>query len=248
MVEDVETLERATLAAVPPQQRVEVDGWLVALDGGTVGRAHSAVPMRHSRITADSVPRVEEAFANAGRAPVYRVPRLASFDGVQQALSGMGLSATLPTLTMAGPLQEFAATSGSVQVRMLDAPDEAWASVFLGQGFDPVDAASRIAILRRGEHSVFAAALVEGRVAAVGLANTAHGWCGIHGMRTAPAFRGRGLATAILGALSSDATSKGVRRAFLQVEEANVAAQRLYRRGGLQPLWCYEYWRRPDQA
>ncbi len=242
MVVDVESLERATLAAVPPQRLLEVEGWLVALDDGTVGRAHSAAPIRHARMTADAVAPVQLVFAEAGRVPVYRVPQLAAFDEVRQELARIGLSVSQPTLTMAGPLAGFAAMPCTAEVRLLDTPDQDWAGVFLGEGFDPVDAASRIAILRRGVKSVFAAAMLEGQVVAVGSASTAHGWCGIHGMRTAPAFRGRGLASAILGALARDASTKGVKRSFLQVEQANAAAQRLYRRGGLERVWCYDYW------
>jgi ribosomal protein S18 acetylase RimI-like enzyme len=241
---DIEALERATLAALPPQQLMEVEGWLVGLDEGTVGRAHSAVPLRHRSITPDSVHRAREAFAAAGRAPVYRLPQLAAFDTVRAMLAADGFDASTPTLTQAGPLQGITDLQPSVPVRLLAEPDEAWSRVFLGEGFDPVDGASRMAILRRGRHSVFAAALVDGEVAAVGLACNAHGWCGIHGMRTLPAFRGRGLATAILGALARDAAAKGVRRAFLQVEQANAAAQQVYRRAGLETVWCYEYWSR----
>ena len=241
---DIEALERATLAAVPPQQLAEVDGWLVGLDDGTVGRSHSAVPLRHRAITPNSVRRVRETFAAARRAPVYRIPRLAAFDAVRAVLVAEGFEASTPTLTQTGPLQAVADLQPCVPVRVLDEPDEAWSHVFLGEGFDPVDGASRMAILRRGRQSVFAAALVDGEVAAVGLAGIAHGWCGIHGMRTLPAFRRRGLASAILGALARAAAAKGVRRAFLQVEEANAAAQQVYRRAGLEPVWCYEYWSR----
>jgi ribosomal protein S18 acetylase RimI-like enzyme len=241
---DIEALERATLAAVPPQQLAEVEGWLVGLDDGTVGRSHSAVPLRHHSITPDSVRRLQDSFAAAGRAAVYRIPRLATFGALRAVLSADGFIARTPTLTETGPLQAIADLTSSITVRLLDAPDDAWSRVFLGKGFDPVDGASRMAILRRGRHSVFAAALVDGEVAAVGLACTAHGWCGIHGMRTLPAFRRRGLATAILGALARDAAAKGVRRAFLQVEETNAAAHEVYRRAGLEPAWCYEYWAR----
>ena len=44
---DIEAIERATLDAVPPEQTAVLDGWLLGLDRGTVGRAHSAVPLTH---------------------------------------------------------------------------------------------------------------------------------------------------------------------------------------------------------
>jgi hypothetical protein len=48
MKHDVENIERATLAAVSPEAVLELSGWLLAFDTGTVGRAKSAVPMLHT--------------------------------------------------------------------------------------------------------------------------------------------------------------------------------------------------------
>jgi ribosomal protein S18 acetylase RimI-like enzyme len=66
----------------------------------------------------------------------------------------------------------------------------------------------------------------------------------VHGMRTLPAFRGRGCARSILAAFASEARRRDVARAFLQVEQGNEKAQALYRRAGLADAWSYEYWKR----
>ena len=99
---DIEAIERATFEAVRPQQLVEIPGWLVGLDDGTVGRAHSAAPLRHEGIDPASVPSLQRIFAKAGREPVFRVPRLPAFDAVRTALAATGASASKPTLTMVG--------------------------------------------------------------------------------------------------------------------------------------------------
>jgi N-acetylglutamate synthase len=54
MKHDVENIERATLAAVSPEAVLELSGWLLAFDTGTVGRAKSAVPMLHTVDMADA--------------------------------------------------------------------------------------------------------------------------------------------------------------------------------------------------
>lgn len=240
---DIESLERATLAAVPPQELLALDGWLVALDDGTVGRAHSAVPTRHDAVRADVLPDMLDRYAARGLRAAFRVPKAASFDGVRAFLSSRGGRASQPTLTMAGALDGLARLSAADDVELADTAGEDWAQVFLGEGFDPVDGASRLAILRRARHSVFASVRREGQVVAVGSACFAEGWCGLHGLRTAPAWRGRGVGSAMLAALARHARRRGLSRAFLQVEEANTGAQRLYRRAGLRTAWCYEYWR-----
>ena len=240
-MDEVESLERATFAAVPPQRLETAPGWLVGIDDGTVGRAHSAVPIRHAAIDAASTDAVFACFAAHGKSPVFRVPLARAFDPVRARLVGRGLQPSQPTLTMTAA-RLVAAAGTTALVRLSATADEAFAAAFLGEDFEPRDAASRLAILRRAKASVFARVEVEGATVAVGIGGIAEGWLGIHGMRTLPAWRGRGLASAILAALARRAVAQGVRRAFLQVESSNPA-QRLYRRAGLRDAWGYEYWR-----
>jgi GNAT superfamily N-acetyltransferase len=66
---------------------------------------------------------------------------------------------------------------------------------------------------------------------------------------TRPADRRRGVATAILQHAASWATGQGAWRLYLQVEEDNLSALRLYRRLGFQPSHHYHYRvQRPDQV
>ena len=124
-----------------------------------------------------------------------------------------------------------------------DAPDAAWTALFLGEGFDPVDGASRVRTLSRAQDSVYASVRAQGQVLAVGVAAFGHGWASVHGMRTAPACRGQGLAGRVLAGLAEAALQRRMARVFLQVDAANTAAQALYRRAGFATAWCYEYWR-----
>lgn len=244
---DVESVERATLAAVPPQAQEELPGWLLGLDRGTVGRAHSAVPLQHVAPQADVLATIEARYAAHGLAPVLRLPRLACFDAMRTVSDARGYASAKPVLVQVGTVRAMAAIGAGAGIALAPTPDEGWAAVLLGEGFDPVDGASRLAILRRAIQSVFAGVQVQGQVVAVGSACFSHGWCGIHGMRTAPAFRGRGLASRILAALAAEAQRRGIERAFLQVEEGNPA-QALYRRAGFATAWVYEYWQRRAAA
>lgn len=242
--EEIEALERATLAAVPPRQVQALDGWLVGLDDGTVGRAHSAVPTRHARVRADLLATIEEAYVAASRRASFRIPQVPAFDLARAWLRAQGYTPRQPTLTQAGGVGGLSQLPSAHVVELHAQPPPGWAGVFLGAGFDPVDGESRIAILRRGRDSMFASVRVGDEVAAVGSACFSHGWCGIHGMRTAPPARGRGCAAAILAAFGRLAAERGVDRVFLQVEEANAPARSLYRRAGFRTAWCSDYWRR----
>ena len=122
-------------------------------------------------------------------------------------------------------------------------PDDAWAAVFLGEGFDPVDGACRVRAFSRAPDAVYASVRDDGRTLAVGIASFGFGWASIHGMWTDRAHRGRGLAGRVLAGLADAARARGIDRVFLQVEEGNAPARALYARAGFTPVWRYVYWR-----
>jgi ribosomal protein S18 acetylase RimI-like enzyme len=122
-------------------------------------------------------------------------------------------------------------------------PSAPWASVYTADGFDPVDGANRVQLLSRSHHVVYAHASEDGQALAAGTGSISHGWLSIHGMRTVPSARGRGLASRILAGLAAHAAAQGVRRMFLQVEDDNPVAQGLYSKAGFGTAWRYHYWR-----
>lgn len=242
----VESIERATLAAVPPRAVVELDGWLLALDDGTVGRARSAAPLHHDEPDASLIPRIEAVYRSRGLPPAFRLPlALPGSAPFIARLESAGYRRRQPTRVM------LAATLGlvgppSADVRLDETAGDDWAALYLGEGFDPVDGASRVSLLRRSSRSLFASLrTADGTVAAVGCACFAEGVVGIHGMRTRPRFRGQGFARRIIGAVATAARTRGLDHAFLQVDESN-AALALYQRIGFEPRWTYAYWEAGD--
>jgi GNAT superfamily N-acetyltransferase len=237
---DVERLERDTVAAVAPPEVLEIGGWLVPLDNGTIGRAKSAVPLRHD-IGPDAIGEIEAVYRDRGLKPRFRIADVPSLDAVCAELSRRGFAPEQPTIFETGSIVQLAVFS-EASARILDKPDDAWAAVFLGDGFDPADGAHRVAALTRSPGAIYGAAGAGGATQAVGVMSFGAAWAGVHGMRTAPAHRGQGLAAAILGAMGREARARGVEQVFLQVEEANPA-RRIYRKAGFSAAWRYHYWR-----
>lgn len=245
-MDGIEAIERATLAAVPPQRLVQWEHWLLAFDDGTVGRCHSAVPLRHDAPAPGVLDEIERRYAEAGLPAVLRIPVLPAFDALRGELLARGYRREKPTLVQVGRVDGLTGPAGSAgsHVELTGTPSADWEQVFLGEGFDPVDGASRLAILRRGRGSVFASVQERGRTVAVGSACFSQGWCGVHGMRTLPAHRGRGLASAVLAALGRAAHERGIDRCFLQVQQDNAAACSLYAARGFTTAWGYAYWQK----
>jgi N-acetylglutamate synthase len=208
-----------------------------------VGRAHSGVPLRHDAPPLAPLEVVEGRYAAHALPVVLRLPRIAAFNAFQDGLSAGGWSNSKPTLVQVARAADVAALPSAAPVTLDTAITDAWTALFLGEGFDPVDAKSRLGVLRRAQASLFASVVLDGRIAAVGSACFSHGWASVHGMRTAPGFRGRGLAASILSAFAREAMTRGLERVFLQVEEGNLAAQSLYRRAGFTSAWAYDYWK-----
>lgn len=241
--EDIEAIERATLAAVTPEALEEIAGWLLPFDSGTVGRARSAVPLAHTTPDPPSLREIEASYAARGLPAVFRIPSAAAFDVFRKALARGGYAPSKPTQVHTASTSVVQEVSRAAPADVASQPDAGWVEVFLGEGFDPVDGASRVRTLSRAVGTLFASVRLDGRTVAAGAAAFGHGWASVHGMRTAQACRGQGLAARVLASLAAAALSRGYPRTFLQVEAHNPPAQSLYRRAGFEPAWTYTYWR-----
>ena len=238
---EIEAIERDTVAAVAPPGLLEIAGWLVPLDNGTIGRAKSAVPLRHD-LGPDAIGEIEAVFCDRGLKPGFRIAEVPGLEAVRAELGRRGYTPEQPTVFKTGTIAELAAFS-EASARLLERPDDAWAAVFLGEGFDPADGAHRVAVLSRSPDAIYGVAGEGGATHAVGVMSFGARWAGVHGMRTASAHRGKGHASAILATLAREAQARGITRVFLQVEEPNPA-RRIYRRAGFSPIWAYRYWRK----
>ena len=176
---------------------------------------------------------------------MLRIPVLASFDAFRSSLLAQGYREETLTEVCTSTPALMRAVSDAQPCELVTAPHAGWASVFLGEGFDPIDGASRVHKLGRATGSVFATVWDEGRPVAAGAAAFSHDWASVHGMRTASDSRRRGLAGRILATLAGAAAARGYEKVFLQVAAENAAAKSLYRQAGFAREWSYSYWRKP---
>ena len=240
--QDIEALERATVTAVSPVTQTEIPGWILPFDSGTVARARSAVPLSHATPSLSVLPDIEAAYAQRGWPVMLRLPTLPAFGAFRALLTQRGYREQIVTDVCIAAAQKVRAVSAGVPADLLGAPHAGWASVFLGEGFDPVDGASRVKKLGQAAGSLFATVWQDGRAVAAGAGAFSHGWASVHGMRTASDRRGLGLASRVLATLAGAALEKGYEQLFLQVAADNSAAQSLYRRAGFERAWTYSYW------
>ena len=243
---DIANIERATITAVSPQAVEELPGWLLPFNIGTVGRAISAVPLSHDfqQDAASLVAQIEARYTAHGFKAAFRLPDVASFAPLRQYLATLGYRKEQPTLVQTGHVLVMRQLIDRPKAEVADTPDAAWAQLFLGDGFDPVDGAHRVTLLSRAQGTAFASVRQDGETVAGGAGSLSHGWASVHGMRTVLSHRRQGLAKHVLASLAQIALDRGFENVFLQVEAENLAAQAVYQQAGFQTAWQYAYWRK----
>lgn len=247
-MDEIALIEELAANAVPCLVWQELDGWRARYAGGVTRRANSVLAARHGgRLALDEKIALAEAFYRR-RGAVCRIqlcPASAPA-GLDAALAERGYTTGPPTLVQTGPLEPML-VNATDQVVVGEAFDEAWLAAYVaGEGeTSPAKIAARREMLQRiGPPAGFAAASVDGRLAAVALGVVERGYLGIFSVATAPTHRGRGLAGAALGGLARWARGHGAERAYLQVYSPNAPAISLYARLGFGTL--YEYWYREN--
>jgi N-acetylglutamate synthase len=255
---DVEGIERCIIAAVAPQRVHTMPQWLLAMDGGSMGRAVSAVPLSHGADNADPalIAAIITQYASCGMRAKFRLPDVPAFAPFITQLQALGYRRASPTLvqttTTAALCEVTASALAAHLVELSNEADEGWVRVF-AQGNEPnADDLARVSSYRRGTGVLFASLRQANghniMTVAVSAAAFSDGWACVHGLNTLPAYRGQGLGSSVLAALAQAAQERGVQRVMLQVEEDNISAQALYRRLGFSTAWRYAYWQRPSHG
>jgi GNAT superfamily N-acetyltransferase len=245
-------VELAAAAAWPAGRAEVVAGWLLRHTPGVARRrSNSALPP-----PADQRPEREldavEAFYRAAGLPVTVQVSPAGEQGVlDAALAARGYRREAPTLVLTAPTTTV--TPATDPVVEIDAvAGERWLAAYqeLNGPADTSAVAERV-LARVPAPAAFARAVVDGEDAAIGMfvagsappggSPPAGPWAGVFCMATAPRYRRRGLALAVLAAGARWAAVAGCAGLYLQVEQDNIAARDLYARAGFTHSHAYHY-------
>ena len=248
-------VEAATWAPL----RVEHIGpWRAGVSGGFTRRANSAVdlaeatgPSPHHAVELEALGAVEQLYASCGQPSILRVPTDASGHGpgprLLQALDTRGYRTVSTTRVLARTADGAAAVpdgqvaDGAVTVEVADRPDATWLAGWLGvkaaAGVDPGVARG----ILMGCTGGYLAARDGSEVLGVIRAARVGDWVALSCLAVAPGARRRGLGRVLTAAATRWGHQSGARRAFLQVEAANVAALALYDDLGFRSVDEYVY-------
>lgn len=238
--DEIRLLEELNFNAWPTLRTAYVDGWLLR-SGGESRRANSVNPLAPGVLSLrEKIEAAKAIYARWGRPAVFRFTPLAD-DGLDDELAERGYVVDGASFVQVADVSPRVATS---DIRLFERADSEWLDGVrairglggeLAEAFDAqhraVGVETRWALIRDGSQPV-----------AVGVAAIERGWVGLHGIYVAKEARRRGLARQMSEALLGRAHTLGARRAWLQVDQANAAALRLY--AGLGFRTAYSYWYR----
>ncbi len=240
--DDMLALDRLAAAAWPATVTENLDGWSLRFADGVSRRANSVAPWPledGARPMEQMLHTAQTFYEEHGLPPRFQISPVAEPDALDDILTANGYEIEAPVtmhIAEAAALAADGAPDTRVAVRT-EATDDWWAGYQQGFGRDV-----RAIVENAAETPLFAEATsADGTTAAIGLGVIGGGWLGIFAMWTRPDLRGGGLGSGILRSLCAEGLARGAEGVYLQVENHNSGAKRLYGRLGFRAAYGYYY-------
>jgi GNAT superfamily N-acetyltransferase len=249
-------IEEASLNAWPALQQLLYDGWVLRFSEGYTKRANSVNSLcgPSAQATAgEAEARVrfaEECYRDRGLPTIFRITPFSVPRDLDAFLERRGYVRLDPTQVMVldlghfEPLSHVSSCSANPAGELRQKELDAWLTLFAHLHDEALESQRKHrAILRSIAAEVQPYVLgVRGRPVACALGVLEEERLGLFDLYVHPAFRRQGYGTAMTSRILAQAKQGGVRWAYLQVTEANEAAQGMYRKLGFGDL--YRYWYR----
>lgn len=241
---DAARIEEAGLNALQTQQQLFYDGWLVRLSPGKAKRGRSVNPHFGSSLPlARKIDHCERLYAARGLPALFRITPFCEPGELDAALERRGYVAFDNTLVQTLDMAQSRGVPARVDADVTTVTVAQFvAAVAALRGSSDEERDAHLERLTRSPLALHAlVARIDGHAVACGQLACDGDIAAIYDMVTAPGWRGRGLASAIVDALLAHARSQGARVAFLQVNDDNAPALAVYRRFGFTTSYTYRY-------
>jgi ribosomal protein S18 acetylase RimI-like enzyme len=163
--------------------------------------------------------------------------------GLDAFLESKALVIDMPTKMLTSPLERIVLEEPEVGIVVFGSPWDDWTAAYgTLTGFDKTKIAVRSDIINRiPSKKACAAAIVDQKVIGIGLGVMDGDWLGLFALVTHEDFRRQHVATSITQSLVGWGLSQGASQGYLQVEDENVPAQKLYYGLGFEDAYSYWY-------
>lgn len=242
----VADLERLAARGWRGSEEEPLGGWLLRAGGGFTGRANTVlVTGDPGRSLPEAVGAVAAWYGARGLRPGAALPGVQSRPA-DAAFAAAGWARDEDVLVLTAPLAPGAAPD--VAVALSPTPDDGWLAAYRYRGRAAPGTAR--AVLSSGGRVAFAAVRPGPGEPPFAVARgvVTDDWLGGSAVTVAEGHRRRGLATALMAALTRWAGGHGARWVYLQVSASNAPARALYRRAGYVEHHRYHYRWAPGEA
>lgn len=237
--DDVRRLETIASRAWPAAERIVLDGWLLRASGAPMRRVNSVLAQgdKGGMTLDERIEAVEDFYAGRNAPARFQLTSGSLPRNLDDALARRGYAIEAPTDVQTAATGSLFSAPPGPEIDLRTSADAAWMDVHAGAFNRGVsDVLGRIQG-RKG----FLSYRLRGDVVGVSLGVVEGAWLGIFGMRTRPAYRNRGIGGAMLAGLAAWALAESAAGVYLQVEQDNPDARRLYKRHGFRNVYSYHY-------
>lgn len=240
MIIDDRRLEELSLNSSAPPGQLLYDGWIVRLLPGKAKRARSINAVYPSTQPLDAkIAHCEQLYRDAGLPALFRITPFSEPAGLDAALGSRGYGRFDTTAVESAPIDAAAHREGGAT----ELPLSEWIHAVGDLRGSPRE--HRAAHLARIEGMPLPKRAVVvregGVVVATGMTIVEAGAAGLFDVVTHEAHRRAGHARRLVASLLAAAVELGARTAYLQVEQGNVGARRLYATFGFKERYLYWY-------
>ena len=208
--------------------------------------SNAALPRSPQHHPERQLTQVEAFYAKRGLPTAVQVSPAASHVELDEVLGRHGYRWDVPIEVLTAETADVAAIDRPLpagRVGLADEPTAAWRAAFTALDGHPDSAAVADRIIAKiGLPAAYVSLTPDHRPAGVGLiVGGPASWGGVYCMVTHPDFRQRGIGSAILVSGAGWALQHGISRLYLQVEQANQPARRMYGALGFGHAYSYHY-------
>ena len=247
MTPDARRIEELGLNSSAPPGQLLYDGWILRMLRGKAKRARSVNAVYPSTASLDEkIGYCERLYRAAALPAIFRITPFSQPGSLDRELERRGYLRFDPTAVEAATIDR--AQLGEPEAQAMDL--SAWVEAVGQLRGSPIDhRSSHLARLQGMPLTLRAVAIKsEGRVLATGLTIIEDDCAGLFDIITSDEARRQGHAQSVVASLLRHAWELGARHAYLQVQEENIAARRLYAQFGFAEKYLYWYRGRPGET
>lgn len=240
---DLMKLEQVAIHSWPALEQIAFDGWLLRFSSGFTGRANSVNPLEPSTLDlAEKIQYCEQEYRKRCLPIKFRLTPFFPTGSLEEMLSTRGYAKNGLINVMYCEGRTFSHTDGIYILDILDVKQ--WIKRYysiLPKNKVYADIHKRM-LLQIETPCLPASITVDGMTVAMGFGVLHDDYFGLFNIATHPKYRRRGYAWNLVKAMMNWALNNGAGKFYLQVDEWNKSAIRLYQKSGFHIIYDYWYW------